>query len=101
MAYAQLARGEYHGERVCFFKVYRIILECALWFILQVAYLTLLGGNDAADITRRILKHCLSLQLAMGFNWEGRKNKEPFKSLKLKEVIFGRLIVQLINLCDF
>jgi hypothetical protein len=58
-------------------------------FVLQVAFLGLLGGVSVSDTTRRILSKLLTNQLAIQFNFKGHGTKYAFGELQLKDVVNG------------
>jgi hypothetical protein len=64
---------------------------------LQTGYLSLLGGTEIADTTSRILRALITNELALEYNYCGRKykgeqRKKKFKSLRLKKVIIGECL---------
>jgi hypothetical protein len=64
----------------------------------QVSYLALIGGATTKDFIGRTMTRLLHSELAKGFVWAGRLTKKhAFKSLELKNVLFGKLIIQNIN----
>ncbi|XP_060566305.1 uncharacterized protein LOC132725228 [Ruditapes philippinarum] len=52
-----------------------------------VTYLTLQGGITRSDMSKRVMKHCMSNQLALQFNWFGKKGKRAFGKLKLAKAV--------------
>ncbi|KAJ8001108.1 hypothetical protein DPEC_G00187800 [Dallia pectoralis] len=44
---------------------------------------------NSSDVVRRIFRHIISDELALGFNWAGRGSKSPFSTLKITTVIKG------------
>ncbi|XP_060588242.1 uncharacterized protein LOC132743705 isoform X2 [Ruditapes philippinarum] len=53
----------------------------------KVTYLTLQGGITRSDMSKRVMKHCMSNQLALQFNWFGKKGKRAFGKLKLAKAV--------------
>lgn len=50
---------------------------------MQVAYLSVVGGKSEKDTIERVLAATISDDVALKFNWNGLKGKQPFKSLKM------------------
>jgi hypothetical protein len=54
--------------------------------------LALIGGATTKDFIGRTMTRLLGSELAKGFVWAGRLTKKhAFKSLELKNVLFGEL----------
>lgn len=58
--------------------------------LFQIDVLSHVGGSDAADMVKRILRRTLSDNVACEFSWYGKKGKKAFKSLHLADVIFSK-----------
>ncbi|KAH3885314.1 hypothetical protein DPMN_009308 [Dreissena polymorpha] len=52
-----------------------------------VSHLSVLGGRNRADVCRRILKHCMSNEVANQYSWHGRKKKAVFGKLPLADAV--------------
>lgn len=54
---------------------------------LLINELSRIGGGTTVQTTRKIMYRLISNTLGMKFSWEGKKNKQTFKNLKLSTVI--------------
>ncbi|XP_060600015.1 uncharacterized protein LOC132753549 [Ruditapes philippinarum] len=52
-----------------------------------VSYLSVQGGVSTTDMVRRVMRQCLTNQLAVQFNWFGKKGKRAFGKLKLAQAV--------------
>ena len=57
------------------------------FILLQVKFLLSKGGKDGNDYVRQVMSHLISDEVAVLFNWEGRKHgdswKQGFKELSV------------------
>lgn len=49
------------------------------------------GGMNAADATRRCLRHTLTDELALNYTWEGASGKLRLRDLAIMVAITGKL----------
>ena len=61
---------------------------CTLYF--QIRYLSLVGGGDAAETARRVMKKLGTNQLWSSFNVHGRKGKRGLKNTRFFPVIVSK-----------
>ena len=59
---------------------------------IQVRLLSQVGGNDASDTARRVMKKLMTRRLALQFNWKGRGEKRGFSKMNLWPVVTGMTI---------
>jgi len=52
--------------------------------------LSQVGGNDACDTARRVMKKIMTKKLALNFNWKGRGDKMAFSKMNLWPVVCGK-----------
>ena len=88
---SSLSQKEEFTKLVQFFNS-KIELSLIVIIILQVRYLSGIGGGDYKECISNMLRRVMTDSLAVQFCYEGiRKTnpKRPFKDLKLKGAIFG------------
>ena len=63
-------------------------------FLLQIRYLGRRGGSNLGTATRVIMSEFMDKELAVNFNWEGRRGpKIGFSKFKLSSCIMRELLV--------
>lgn len=58
----------------------------------QVKEISRLGGTTSNEVVKRLLRRLLSDGIAKLYSYHGFKQKLPFSSLRIKNVIFGEMI---------
>jgi len=65
-----------------------------MWqFLFQLKIFQLFGGNSAHSMIRNILKKAITDNLITHFSWNGKKNKQCFKDLRLSRVIIRKYLL--------
>lgn len=56
----------------------------------QVKRVSINGGANVAEATRRMMGCLLSNELAMQFNWQGKGEKRGFSKLLLSDIVLRK-----------
>ena len=67
----------------------------------QVRYLGAIGGKDANETTRRIMRSLMTNSVAERVNFVGRGGKKAIKEMKLLQAIIGIHLISAINVFDY
>ncbi|CAH1107454.1 unnamed protein product [Psylliodes chrysocephalus] len=76
------------------FKNLESFLKDADNFVYMKTRLACIGGVNVRNCTMHIIKHLLSNEVAIKFNWAGR-DKRPIKNTNITKVIFGKFLLRI------
>lgn len=63
---------------------------------LQTSYLSRLGGRDLVTKINKVLKHCMTNEVATRYSFYGkRQGKRPLNDLQLKNCVIGEYLIKL------
>ena len=60
------------------------------YFLSQVNHVSITGGANVPEATRRMMGCMITNELATKFNWKGKGEKRGFSKLLLSEILFRK-----------